>query len=86
MRTSSTLSILFWIHSKRVDKNNLSTVNARITINGKKVVMSLNQKVDVDLWDSKRQRVKGNGRTSKTINNYLDCTGYKITESPLKLY
>ncbi|QCX00577.1 site-specific integrase [Aggregatimonas sangjinii] len=72
MRTTSTLSVLFWIHSHRVDKNNLSTVNARITVSGKKVIMSLNQKVDVDLWDSKRQRVKGTGRTSKTINNYLD--------------
>jgi len=72
MRTTSTLSVLFWIHNHRVDKNNLSTVNARITVSGKKVIMSLNQKVDVDSWDSKRQKVKGTGRTSKTINSYLD--------------
>ena len=72
MRTTSTFSVLFWIHGHRIDKNNLTQVYARITLNGKRAVMSLNQKVDVDLWDSKRQRLKGNNRTVKTINNYLD--------------
>ena len=72
MRTTSTFSVLFWIHGHRIDKNNLTQVYARITLNGKRAVMSLNQKVDVDLWDSKRQRLKGNSRTVKTINNYLD--------------
>ena len=72
MRTISTLSILFWIHSHRADKNNLSQVYARLTVNGKRVTMSLNQKVDIGSWDSKRQKVKGTGRASKTINNYLD--------------
>jgi site-specific recombinase XerD len=72
MRTTSTFSVLFWIHGHRFDKNNLTQVYARITLNGKRVVMSLNQKVDVDLWDSKRQRLKGNSRTVKNTNNYLD--------------
>lgn len=72
MRTTSTLSILFWIHSHRTDKNNLSQVYVRLTVNGKRATMSVNQKVDVDSWDSKRQKVRGTGRTSKTINNYLD--------------
>ena len=59
MRTTSTLSILFWIHSHRADKNNLSQVYARLTVNGKRATISVNQKVDVDSWDSTRQRVKG---------------------------
>ena len=61
MRTPSTFSILFWIHAQRTDKNNSSNIYARITVNGKKVIMSLKQKVNVDSWDSRRQKSKGNG-------------------------
>lgn len=51
MRTTSTFSILFWINAHRADKNNLSIIYARITINGKNVGLSLKQRVNVDVWD-----------------------------------
>lgn len=72
MRTTSTFSILFWIYAQRADKNNNSIIYARITLNGKKVNISLKQKVDVDSWDSKRQKAAGNNKTSKAVNYYLD--------------
>ena len=72
MRTTSTFSILFWIHGQRTDKNNSSNIYARITVNGKNVIMSLKQKVNVDSWDSRRQKAKGNGQASRIINLYLD--------------
>jgi len=47
MRNSSTISILFWIYAKRT-KNNQTGIYVRITVNGKRVNISLKKKVDVD--------------------------------------
>jgi site-specific recombinase XerD len=71
MRTYSTFSILFWIYSTRA-KNNLTNIYVRITVNGKRVNISLKQKVNVDTWDTQRQKVKGNAQTARTINHYLN--------------
>ncbi|MBS9461653.1 site-specific integrase [Flagellimonas sp. 389] len=71
MRTSNTFAILFWAYSTRA-KNNLTGMYARITVNGKKVNISLKQQVDVRVWDSKRQRAKGNSETTRALNSYLD--------------
>ena len=72
MRSTSTFSVLFWVHSTRIDKNNSATIYIRVTINKKRVSISLKQKINLNSLDTKRQRVKGTGRTSQTINNYLD--------------
>lgn len=71
MRTSTTFSILFWIYATRA-KNNQTDIYARITVNGKRVNISLKKKVDVNSWDVKRQKVKGNGTNAREINLYLD--------------
>ncbi|MCG2459451.1 site-specific integrase [Flavobacteriaceae bacterium F89] len=81
MRTSSTFSILFWIYTQRADKNNRSNIYARITVNGKKVNISLKQKVDIDSWDSKRQKARGNGKTSRIVNLYLDEVKSELVQS-----
>lgn len=81
MRTSSTFSILFWIYVKRADKNNSSNIYARITVNGQKINISLKQKVKVDSWDSKRQKAKGNGTSSRTVNYYLDEVKSDLVQS-----
>ena len=80
MRTSSTFSILYWIYTQRADQNNCSNIYARITVNSKKVNISLKQKVNVDLWNSQRQKVKGNGQVSRMINLYLDEVKSEIVQ------
>ncbi|WP_273276187.1 site-specific integrase [Maribacter polysiphoniae] len=72
MRSTTTFSILFWVYNQRADKNNLSNLYVRITVNGQKVNISLNQKVNISSWNSKRQKAKGNGKTSRVLNYYLD--------------
>ncbi|MEP1487755.1 MAG: Arm DNA-binding domain-containing protein [Algibacter sp.] len=64
MRTSNTFSILFRAYSSRA-KDNLTGMYARITVNRKKVNINLKQQVDVRVWDSKRQRAKGNSETTR---------------------
>ncbi len=73
MRTSSTFSILLWIYGTRA-KNQQANIYARITLNGKRVNISLKQKTDIASWDAKRQKVKGNGEKARAINFFLDET------------
>ena len=81
MRTTSTFSVLFWIYTQRADKNNCSIIYARITLNGKNVNISLKQKVNLDSWEPKRQKLKGNGKTSRAVNYYLDEVKATIVQS-----
>jgi integrase len=77
MRSKKSFSILFWTYSKRTSQNH-SPVYARITINGKRVNFSLKVRVKNDLWDSKRQRARGNSQSARTLNHYLDQAYAKI--------
>lgn len=54
MRSSTTFSVLFWVYSQRADKNNETNIYVCITIDGQKANISLNQKVNIKSWDSKR--------------------------------
>lgn len=79
MRSSSTFSILFWIYATRA-VNEQADIYARITINGKRVNISLKQKVEIKIWDPNRQKAKGNGHTQRQINFYLDETKSKLVQ------
>ncbi|MFB9058052.1 site-specific integrase [Mariniflexile ostreae] len=73
MRTSSTFAILFWIYGSRAI-NNQSNIYARITLNGKRVNISLKKKIDINSWNPKYQRHKGNGKLARSTNQFLDET------------
>lgn len=77
MRTQSTFSIRFWVYAQRAT-NNLSVIYARITLNGRKLNISLKRKADVSLWDPKKQRLKGTCSKSKELNQYLDLEYSKL--------
>ena len=72
MRTQTTFSILFWIYTKRIDANGQTSIYVRVSLNGKKLNISLKQKVRVYQWDSEKQRVQGSNAYSKRTNNLLD--------------
>lgn len=77
MRTSSTFSILFWIYAKRT-KNNQAPLYARITIDGKKLNISLKRRIETRLWNAQKQRIKGTGAKAKQLNQYLDEVHSKL--------
>ncbi|MCF6295996.1 MAG: site-specific integrase [Flavobacteriaceae bacterium] len=79
MRTSNTFAILFWIHTSRA-KNNQTRIYVRITVNGKRVNISLKYKVDVRNWDAKRQRAKGNSEIARALNQYLGQVHSQIVQ------
>jgi len=71
MQTIKTFSIHFWINkSKRKDSN--APLYARITVEKKRVEISLKQMAPIEKWDKRSQQVKGRSFESKQINNYLE--------------
>lgn len=71
MKTSNTFSILFWINASRAI-NDEAEIYARVTVNQKRVNISLKRKVNVNHWDITKKRVKGHSTAAKQINQYLD--------------
>ncbi|WP_114491413.1 site-specific integrase [Candidatus Ulvibacter alkanivorans] len=77
MRTSSTFSILFWVYGKRAI-NNKANIYIRITLNGKRVNISLKKKINISTWDEKLQRANGTDKDSRTLNLYLNEVQSKV--------
>lgn len=71
MRSNSTFSVLFWLYSSR-SKNGKAPIYARISVNGKKLNISLKQRIQINEWDSNKQRVKSSSIDAKSTNQYLD--------------
>lgn len=71
MQTSRTFSIHFWINSAK-QKNNLSPVYARITVNGNRAEISLKRSISVTSWDPKCKRAKARTEEGRALNQYLD--------------
>ncbi|MBZ9731241.1 site-specific integrase [Salegentibacter sp. JZCK2] len=80
MRTSKTFSILFWVYSSRV-KNNQTNLYVRISLDSRRVNISLKSKVPFDLWDSSTQRVNGNSKQAREANNLISETRTKIFQN-----
>ncbi|MCR9066626.1 MAG: site-specific integrase [Cytophagales bacterium] len=70
MRTPNTFSILFWADQKNA-KQNLALLYVRITVNQKRINISLKQKISLDLWDAKKKKAKGTSNKARQINEYL---------------
>ena len=71
MRSNSTFSVLFWLYSSR-SKNGKAPIYARISVNGKKLNISLKRRISINEWDSNKQRVKNSSIHAKSTNQYLD--------------
>ncbi len=71
MAISKTFTILFWINASRA-KNNEAEIYARITVNGKRVNLSLKRKANLDQWDTRIKRIKGNNPFARQTNQYLE--------------
>ena len=56
MQTSKTFSIHFWLKmAKR--KGDSAPIYARITVNGKRVEISLKRYISVTYWDNKSKKI-----------------------------
>ncbi len=71
MRTSKTFSIRFWADVKKA-KNNRALIYLRLTVNQKRLSLSLKRRIPLDIWDSKSQCVRGNSNEARQVNHYLE--------------
>jgi len=71
MKSSNSFSILFWVDASRA-VNQEAPIFVRITVDSKRAAISLKLKVPINLWDPRRNRVRGSGKKAKFINEYLD--------------
>lgn len=71
MKTNITFSILIWINSSRA-KDNEAEIFARVTVNQRRVNISLKKKVNIDSWDKAKSRVKGTGQDARILNGYIE--------------
>lgn len=77
MLSQINFTLSFWVNATRI-KNNQVSVYGRITVNGKRANISLQRKVILSEWDSKRGRAKGNRQESRLLNRYLDQVKNRI--------
>jgi hypothetical protein len=64
MKTTITFSILILINSSRA-KVNEAEIFARVTVNQRRVNISLKWKVNIDSWVKAKSRVKGNSQQAR---------------------
>lgn len=78
MATQS-FGICFLIRKCKADKTR-ATIYARITVDGDEKEFSTKEQIDVSNWNSKRGIVKGNGISSKSINDHLENIKFSIKD------
>ncbi|MFN2261959.1 MAG: phage integrase SAM-like domain and Arm DNA-binding domain-containing protein [Psychroflexus sp.] len=70
MQTNYT--ILVWANKSKKNSENKAPIYARLTVNGKRAEISLNEKVDLKLWDAKFHKAKGSTNIARGINLKID--------------
>lgn len=70
---SSTVRILFLSRRTKLNKDGLSTISIRVTIDGKSVEFSTKIFVEPSLWNPKSGRMDGKSKTAIEINNSLNA-------------
>ncbi len=80
MENKNTFSLLFFAIKSRVNKNGEIPLQMRITVNRKKIEMSLHRSIDPKLWNSQSGSAIGNTKMAKEINSYLMSVQSSIYE------
>lgn len=66
------ISAYFWLYKSKFDKNGLSPIYFRITVNGKKSEIATGEKTKIINWDDKRGIIKGKGIDVEISNEKLN--------------
>ena len=84
MRSSNTFSITYFVKKHRVSNDEVP-IYVRITVDGKRVDLSIRRKVALDRWDESRGTAKGNRPDVKTLNAYLEQVRNKLYDCQQQL-
>ncbi len=79
MKTTNTFGVQFIIRTKKNDPTK-ALIYARISVNGKRIEISLKRTIDPVTWQRAGESVKGNSIDLGQINKLIEETRYKIRE------
>jgi site-specific recombinase XerD len=68
----ATFTTLFFIKKSKLLKDGQAPIYARITVNGKRSEFSIKRSVKPNLWDTARNKIKGNSQIAGLINDYIN--------------
>lgn len=68
MKGQSVFNLWFYLRKKRIDEKGKSTLYLRVICNGEQSTISLQRKIDVKSWDSKRGLVRPKTSGAAEIN------------------
>lgn len=72
------LSILFFIKRLKTNRAGKAPIYCRITVNGVRAELSINEKIETEKWDTALQRVKGRSEIVRSINDHIEIIESKI--------
>ena len=72
MKTANTFGIQFVIRANKKDST-LSLIYARITVNGKRIEISLKRTIASTSWNHSKECVKGTSAEVKQLNKLFFC-------------
>ena len=75
-----TFKVSFFVKRTRVAKNGEVPVKLKVTVNKEKIEVSINQKINPDLWSSVTEKSTGKDRKSLEINSRLDSIRFRLME------
>ena len=84
MLSSNTFSITFFVKKHRASHGEVP-IYVRITVDGKRVDLSIKRKVALDRWDESRGTAKGNRPDVKALNAYLEQVRNKLYDCQQQL-
>lgn len=73
-----TFNVHFYILQNKSNKRGEAPIYARITVNGKRSLISIGRSIDPDKWDVKSGRSKGKKEADKELNSTIDSVLIKI--------
>ncbi len=72
MRSNKTFGISFFVKKYQKDKNNQVPIYVRISVDAKRLDMSMQRKIVFERWDDTRGMARGTREEIKQLNHYLD--------------
>src|SRR5690554_2537968 len=72
MKSKNTFGIQFVLRLPKNKKDEMATVYARITVNGRRTEISLKSKVSINNWDEVKGRAKGKRQEIVMLNSHME--------------
>jgi len=80
MKVNEELSILVLPNNARKSKDGIVPLQVRLTLNLKRAVISLGQKVPENLWDQEARKMRGSTQEARLLNSAVDQCKVKLRQ------